>query len=43
MVIIIINTQFLTFRKAAAVLGKHPTKLTSGSEAKKLVIININW
>jgi hypothetical protein len=28
-------------RKAAAVLAKHPTKLTSGKEARKLVILTI--
>ena len=29
-----------SFRKAAATLAKHPTKLTSGNEAKKLVNVD---
>ena len=32
----------ISYRKAAAVLAKHPTKLTSGKEARKLVILAIS-
>ena len=32
------NNDELCDRKAAAVLAKHPSKITSGDEAKKLVI-----
>jgi DNA polymerase beta len=34
--------KFNAYRKAAAVIAKHPTKLNSGKDAQKLVSLLVN-